>query len=129
MDGGSAFTRSIVADAMGVESTVYEHLLLFLALSLKPFSEMVRREMHRSEHDNVQGMDLEDHIKHMSAEIQQKHVKHFFAYLHERGNLMQLRAATLKLMLWFRSECIKMEEDEGEYSNAHSEVLPRLFFS
>lgn len=28
---------------------------------------------------------------------------------------MQLRAATLKLMLWFRSECIKMEEDEGVF--------------
>lgn len=47
-------------------------------------------------------------------------MKHFFAYLHESKSLMQLRAATLKLMLWFRSECIKMEEDEGVYLKSHS---------
>lgn len=50
----------------------------------------------------------------------------FFAYLHERSCLMQLKAATLKLMLWFWFR-VKMEEDDSVCLNAHSSPTENLY--
>lgn len=56
------------------------------------------------------------HRPYLSAGQNKQKPKQIFAYMHDNKHLMQLRAATLKLMLWFR--VLWKEEDEWVYLKA-----------
>lgn len=78
-----------------------------------------QKRMHSLKHYSLLGMNIIDPIKksriaptalllkdklqtHSPAGQNKQKTKQIFAYLHENKHLMQFRAATLKLMLWFR---------------------------